>query len=253
MSNLVQFENRDGIGLLTLSSPETLNAFDSAMMKAFAEKLEEVSQENLHVLIITGSGKAFVAGASIKEMVNLNPEEAKEFARFGHETFKRLEDMPFPTIAMVNGFALGGGSELALSCDLRFASEKAKLGQPEVGLGIPPGYGGTQRLAELIGPSKAKDYIFTGRVIGAAEALEVGWVDRVFAPEELEAKTFEYAESIKKNSRNAIAQTKAAIFTGLRGGDGYQAEINAFSDCFSHPDQKEGMSAFLEKKPANFK
>lgn len=253
MNNLVQFENRDGIGILRLSNPDQLNVLDSAMVRALTDSLIDIRQMSLKVLIVTGEGKAFVAGASIKEMSTLSVEESKVFAENGHRAFHLLEAMPWPTIAMINGFALGGGSELALACDLRFASERAKLGQPEVTLGICPGYGGTQRLARLIGPSKAMDIIFTGRIIPAAEALAMGWVDRVYPADTLEAETLAYAESIRKNSAHAIVRSKAAIRVGLEGGDGYQAEIDEFAVCFAHPDQREGMTAFLEKRPPVYK
>lgn len=253
LSNLVLFENRDGIGLLTMNNPDSMNIFDSEMMQALHDKLDEIMQENLKALIITGAGRAFVAGASIKEMSELSPSEALEFGQLGHKTFWKIETMPWPTIAMINGFALGGGSELALACDLRFASEKAKIGQPEVTLGICPGYGGTQRLTQLVGPSKAKDLIFTGRIITAQEALDLGWVDRVFSPEELEAKTWEYAEGLKKSSAHAIARSKEAIQAGLRGAEGYEKELKEFAMCFEHHDQQEGMRAFIEKRPPEFK
>ena len=253
MSNLVLFENQDGIGRLTMNNPDSLNVFDSAMMQALRDKLSEISRLELKALIITGAGRAFVAGASIKEMSRLNPDQALEFGEMGHQTFAMLEAMPWPTIAMINGFALGGGSELALACDLRFASDKAKLGQPEVTLGITPGYGGTQRLAKLIGPSKAKDLIFTGRIIGAQEALELGWVDRVFPADELDRETMNYVTGLLKNSAHAISCSKAAIDAGLAGENGYDRELSEFARCFEHPDQQEGMSAYLEKRSPEYK
>lgn len=253
MNNLVLFENRDGIGLLTMNNPDSMNVFDSQMMQALHDKLDEISQEDLRALIITGAGRAFVAGASIKEMSELTPTQAYDFGQLGHQTFAKIEAMKWPTIAMINGFALGGGSELALACDLRFASDKAKLGQPEVTLGITPGYGGTQRLAQLVGPAKAKDLIFTGRIISAKEALDIGWVDRIYPPEELADKTWNYALGLKKASANAIARSKQAIQAGLSGQDGFETELSEFARCFEHPDQREGMRAFLEKRPPEYK
>jgi len=253
LKELVLFENRNGIGLLTINNPDSMNVFDSDMMEALGQKLTQVEKEDLNALIITGQGRAFVAGASIKQMSQLTSEQAYVFGETGQKTFAMLEAMPWPTIAMINGFALGGGSELALACDLRFASVKAKLGQPETTLGICPGYGATQRLVELIGPSKAKDLIFTGRIIGAEEALAIGLVDRVYPADQLEIETWAYAESLKKSSAHAITRSKRAIQAGLRGEDGYQVERTEFARCFDHPDQREGMNAFLDKRSPKYK
>ena len=248
----VNFEDRAGIGLLTLNSPETLNALSSDFLEEIRQAVAELP--DLDVLIITGVGKGFVAGANIKEMEGLNAKEADVFARRGHDVFKTIENLPYPVIAMVNGFALGGGCELMLSCDLRVASAKAKFGQPEVGLGILPGFGGTQRLMMAIGPAKAKELIYTGRVIRADEAFSLGLVNQVGEPEELETATFALAQEIQKNSAKAVSQAKKAMAKGLTNGfeAGLEAEIDLFAECFDHGDQKEGMQAFLEKRKPIF-
>lgn len=248
----VNFEDRAGIGLLTLNSPETLNALSSDFLEEIRQAVAELP--DLDVLIITGVGKGFVAGANIKEMEGLNAKEADVFARRGHDVFKTIENLPYPVIAMVNGFALGGGCELMLSCDLRVASAKAKFGQPEVGLGILPGFGGTQRLMMAIGPAKAKELIYTGRVIRADEALALGLVNQVVEAEELETATFALAQEIQKSSAKAVSQAKKAMAKGLTNGfeAGLEAEIDLFAECFDHGDQKEGMQAFLEKRKPIF-
>ncbi|KAF5059246.1 Crotonyl-CoA hydratase [anaerobic digester metagenome] len=247
----VHFENRSGIGLLTLDSPETLNSLSSDFLGEIRQAVESLPA--LDVLIITGVGKSFVAGANIKEMEALNPGEAKEFSRRGHEVFTAIENLPCPVIAMVNGFALGGGCELMLACDLRVASSRAKFGQPEVGLGIIPGFGGTQRLTLAVGPAKAKELIYTGRIIKAEEALTLGLISQIAEPEELEAAALTLAQEIQKNSAAAVGQAKRAMAQGLAEGfeAGLAAEVERFAECFEHGDQKEGMTAFLEKrKPA---
>lgn len=249
MSSLL-FEREGNIGILTLNKPEVLNALSSAFISELHDKIRALKQENLSVLILTGVEKAFVAGANIKEMSALTEEQALQFAKAGHEAFEELEQFPAPVIAMINGFALGGGSELALACDFRFASSKAKLGQPEVGLGICPGFAGTQRLKKAVGPSNAKDLIFTARVITAEEALAMGYVDRVFAPEELREKTLEFARLIEKNSPYAVRMSKQAI--NAPKDQGYTLEQELFAKCFGEGDQPEGMKAFLEKRPAHF-
>lgn len=248
----VRFENREGIGLLTLNSPETLNALSSDFLDEIRQMVDSLPA--LDVLIITGVGKGFVAGANIREMQALNPKEAQVFARRGHEVFSAIENLPCPVIAMVNGFALGGGCELMLACDLRVASARAKFGQPEVGLGIIPGFGGTQRLTLAVGAAKAKELIYTGRVIKADEAYTMGLVNQVAEPEDLEETTFSLAREIQKNSAFAVSQAKKAIAKGLVDGlkAGLTAEIELFATCFDQGEQKEGMTAFLEKRKPTF-
>lgn len=248
----VLFENRQGIGLLTLNHPEVLNALSSELLEEIRHTV--VNLPELDVLIITGTGKSFVAGASIREMTGLKPAEAAAFSLQGHEIFTMIENLPCPVIAMVNGFALGGGLELMLACDLKVASTRAKFGQPEVGLGIIPGYGGTQRLALAISPGKARELIYTGRMIGAEEALSIGLVNELAEPEELEAAALAMAHMIQKNSSFAVRQAKLALAAGRENGfaAGLAKETELFSECFAHSDQKEGMTAFLDKRKPEF-
>lgn len=248
----VNFENREGIGLLTLNSPETLNALSSDFLGEIRQALEGLPE--LDGLIITGQGKSFIAGANLKEMQALDPEAALLFSQRGHAVFALLENLPCPVIAMVNGFALGGGCEFMLTCDLRIASVRAKFGQPEVGLGIIPGFGGTQRLIQAVGAARAKELIFTGRIINAEEALAMGLVNQIVQPEDLETAAFELARAIQKNSAAAVSQAKRAMAIGLTEGigAGLAAEPEVFADCFRHPDQLEGLTAFIEKRKPEF-
>jgi enoyl-CoA hydratase len=206
-------------------------------------------------LIITGAGKAFVAGADISEMSSKNYDEGLEFGRFGAGVFRRLEQLPIPVIAAVNGYALGGGCELACACDIRVASDRAQFGQPEVKLGITPGFSGTYRLAKLIGQGKAKELIYTGRTMRADEALASGLVNAVVPGEELMAKVMEMAQMIAANAPIAVAKSKASISDGfdMSADEAIAYENRLFAECFSTEDQKEGMAAFLEKRKAEFK
>lgn len=237
------------MGLLTLNSPESLNALSSDFLDEILAAIKDLPA--LKVLIITGVGKGFVAGANIKEMSELTPDEAVLFSQKGQAVFQAIEDLPYPVIAAVNGFALGGGCELALACDFIIASEKAKFGQPEVGLGIIPGFGGTQRLARAVGLPRAKQLIYTGEIIRAEEALAMGLVNQLVAPEDLIGRAKEVAAKIMKNSCHAVSQAKAAMMSQA-GQAGYADEANRFGKSFAHPDQKEGMKAFLEKRTAKF-
>jgi Enoyl-CoA hydratase/carnithine racemase len=248
-------ESREGVLVMTISSPATLNALNSTVLGEINDFVGSIDLDNTRVLIITGEGKAFVAGADISEMSNLNEEQGLEFGRFGASVFKKIEDLPIPVIAAVNGFALGGGCELAMACDIRVASEKAKFGQPEVGLGIIPGFSGTYRLPKLVGQGVAKELIYTGKMIVASEALRIGLVNSVVAPDELMAKVFELAASIVKNAPVAVRLAKKSINENydLSADNAIFLENKYFSKCFATADQKEGMAAFLGKRAATFK
>lgn len=252
----VLFDREGAVGILTVSQPETLNALSTPLLvelKAVVASL--ASDRSLKALVITGAGRAFVAGADIAEMSKLSAEGAKDFARLGAEVFRMIELLPFPVIAAVNGFALGGGCELSLACDIRVASSKAKFGQPEVGLGITPGFSGTQRLSRLVGSGFAKELIYTARVIKADEAKAIGLVNDVVEPEELMSVALDMARRIAMNSASAVALSKEAINRGLETDveTGIAYEQLAFSLCFATEDQKEGMQAFLEKRKPDFR
>ncbi len=252
---LLKWQVEEKVGILSINSPETLNALNTKLLRELESWVDGLDYEALRALIITGEGRAFVAGADIKEMESLSVEEALDFARLGSRVFRKIEKLPLPVLAAVNGFALGGGCELALACDIRLASSKAKLGQPEVGLGITPGFSGTVRLARLVGPGRAKELIYTGRVIRADEALEMGLVNQVVEPEELMDRAREMASLIAANSSSAVSKSKEAIDRGLdQDIDGaILTENDLFALCFAHEDQKEGMKAFVDKRKAEFK
>ncbi|MBN2467270.1 MAG: enoyl-CoA hydratase/isomerase family protein, partial [Deltaproteobacteria bacterium] len=205
-------------------------------------------------IIVTGAGKAFVAGADIKEMLPLSPAEIREFSATGHRLMDNMANLGKPIIAAVNGFALGGGMELAMACDFIYAADNAKFGQPEISLGIIPGFGGTQRLARLIGKARAKELVFSGDIIGAGEAQELGIVNKVFPAEELLAKTRRAAQAIASKGALSLRLAKSAIDSGYNADlkTGCIIERDSFALCFSHPDQKEGMTAFLEKRKPTF-
>ncbi|NLY10048.1 MAG: hypothetical protein GXZ11_09230 [Tissierellia bacterium] len=250
---LLKVEN--GIGILSVNRPKVLNALDSQVLKEISMAMDEIAQDDsIRVLVITGEGKSFVAGADIEEMSVLNAVEGAVFGEVGMTAMRKVELLPKPVIAAVNGFALGGGCELALACDIRIASSKAKFGQPEVGLGITPGFSGTQRLPRVVGAAKAKELIFTGEIIDAKKALEIGLVNDVVEPEELMDKVLELAGKIAKNSKSAVSMAKEAINRGIETDieTGINIEKNLFGLCFSTADQKEGMKAFLEKRPPQF-
>lgn len=242
---------RDGIRLLTINKPQSLNALDSEVLRELGSVVAETAaDESIRVLIITGEGRAFVAGADISEMVSKDPMQGLAFGKFGAEVFRAIEQLPIPVIAAVNGFALGGGCELAMACDLRIASTKAKFGQPEVGLGIIPGFSGTQRLPRLVGPTKAKELVYTGEVIRAEEALRIGLVNKVVEPEALMDEALALAEKIAAQAPVAVQLAKKAIDTGLQADidTGIAIENDLFALCFSTRDQKVRMEAFLNKK-----
>lgn len=246
---------QEGICLLKISAPKSLNALNSTILREMDDFVGSIDSHT-RVLIITGDGeKSFVAGADISEMAHLNEQEGFEFGRLGAQVFRKIEQLPIPVIAAVNGFALGGGCELAMACDIRIASVNAKFGQPEVGLGIIPGFSGTVRLPRLIGQGMAKELIYTGRVIRADEALRIGLVNAVYEREELLDKALELAQMILKNAPLAIQAAKQSINEGydLPVDDAIALENKLFGSCFATADQKEGMAAFLEKRKAAFK
>ncbi len=246
---------REGVVTLTISSPATLNALNSTILAEMDDFLDTLDPSRVRVLVITGEGKAFVAGADISEMAHLSEPEGLAFGQRGSAVFKKIEDLPFPVVAAVNGFALGGGCELAMACDIRIASAKARFGQPEVGLGIIPGFSGTYRLPKLVGQGIAKELIYTGKMIGADEALRIGLVNSVVQPEELTGAVDALVTSILKNAPIAVSYAKACINENydLDVDESIALENQYFSKCFATDDQKEGMDAFLNKRPAVFK
>lgn len=248
----IKFEKDGNIGIITISRPKALNALNFKTLEELNEVLDIVEKdEEIYVLLIRGDGeKAFVAGADIAEMKDMNPKEAREFSIMGNKVFRRIENLKIPTIAVINGYALGGGCELALSCDIRIASENAKLGQPEVGLGITPGFGGTQRLSRVVGLAKAKEMIFTGDMIDANEAFRIGLVNRVVKKEELMDEALNMAKKIAGNAPFAINLAKASINRGYQADidTALMYEVEVFAQCFATEDQKDAMTAFLEKR-----
>ena len=253
--NLIYKQDKN-VGVLTISRPRALNALNNELLYELNLAIEKISKdETVFVLIITGEGKSFVAGADIGEMKEMSPESAGGFAKLGSEVFRKIELLDKPVIAAVNGFALGGGCELAMSCDLRIANEKAKFGQPEVGLGIIPGFSGTQRLSRLVGVGKAKELIFTGDIITADEAKSIGLINRVVPQENLMEECLKIAEKIASNGQIAVRYAKSAINRGVETDleTSMVIEIDLFSLCFAYEDQTEGMAAFLEKRKSKFK
>jgi enoyl-CoA hydratase len=246
-----------GITWIVLDRPKALNAFNTQTLRELELALDRArDDESLRVLVITGAGeKAFAAGADIAEMADMGPQQGRAFSVLGHRVFDKLESLPVPTIAAVNGFALGGGMELALACDLIYASDRAKFGQPEVNLAVIPGFGGTQRLPRKVGPMRALELCFTGDLIPAQKAQEIGLALEVFPAAELHARVEEVARKIVAKGPLAIAALKRVILEG-RGADPRTAnmlEQETFGVLFGSDDQKEGMRAFLEKRAAAFR
>lgn len=251
----VDIERDGAVALLTVNRPEALNAFNSEQLDALLARVREVSADPaIRAAIVTGAGeRAFVAGADIKEMQAKTPLEAKAFAELGHAVCLAIERAPQPVIAAVNGFALGGGCEIALACDIRLASERAQFGQPEVSLGIFPGWGGTQRLPRLVGAGVAKEVIFTGRRVGAEEALRIGLVNAVHPPDDLLPKARELAAQIAAQGPLGVRHAKAAINHAFgETGGGFEHEVQLFALLFGTADQREGMGAFVERRAAQF-
>ena len=252
---LKQSVSEGGVVTMTISSPATLNALNSTILSEIDSFVGSIDKTSTRVLVITGEGKSFVAGADISEMSNLSEAEGLAFGQKGAAVFKKIEDLPFPVVAAINGFALGGGCELAMACDIRIASEKAKFGQPEVGLGIIPGFSGTYRLPKLVGQGIAKELIYTGKMITAAEALRIGLVNSVVAPEVFQEAVDSLVASIVKNAPRAVSLAKKSINENfdMNVDDALALENKYFAKCFATKDQKEGMAAFLGKRPATFK
>lgn len=245
----------DGIGRITMNNPKTLNALSGKTICELSDAIDKLERDNtVRIVIITGEGKAFVAGADISYMANLTPEQARIFAYDTTDIYQRMSVSSKIFIAAVNGFALGGGCELALACDLRIASERARFGLPEVSLGILPGGGGTQRLSRLVGVQKAKEMILTGNAIRASEALQIGLVCKVVEPDDLMDAAYDMAKDIVVNAPLAVKYARECIqksqCSDLRSG--IEFENAMFGLCFATPDQKEGMQAFLEKRKADF-
>ena len=251
MTNVL-LEKKGNIAVATINRPQALNALNSAVLTDLDELVNVVSADSdIRALVITGSGaKAFVAGADIGEMSTLTPEEGEAFGKHGNDVFRRIETLPIPTIAAVNGFALGGGCELSMACDIRICADTAVFGQPEVGLGITPGFGGTQRLARLVSPGMAKQLIYTARNIKADEAYRIGLVNAVYPVEELLPQAEKLANTIAANAPIAVRACKKAINEGLQVDmdAAMVIEEKLFGSCFKTADQMEGMGAFLEKR-----
>ena len=239
------------VGVLTVNRPAALNALNDQVIRELNEALDTIDLDTVRCLVVTGEGqKAFVAGADIGQMSGLTKAEGEAFGKLGNDVFRKLETLPIPTIAAVCGFALGGGCELAMSCDIRLCSDTAVFGQPEVGLGITPGFGGTQRMARLIGMGRAKELLYTARKVKAPEALAIGLVQGVYPVEQLMEEALKMAARIAGNAPIAVRATKKAVNDGLQVNMDRAIEIEEqlFGSCFETEDQKNAMGAFLEKR-----
>jgi enoyl-CoA hydratase len=251
------FQVEEQIATITFNRPKVLNALNEASLKEFSHAVDQVAgNEGISVLILTGAGdKSFVAGADITEFLKFNALKAKLYSEIGHSVISKLQELPIPVIGAINGFALGGGCEVVIACDFVYASENAMFGLPEINLGIIPGFGGTQRLPRLIGKNRAKEMIFTGKMIPAAEAQAMGLVNKVCAQDQLMDEVLKVAKIIVSKGKVSLRAAKQAINTGMDVdlNTGCSIEINAFAICMASPDAKEGAQAFLEKRPADFK
>ena len=252
----IKYEVKGNLGYLTINRPKALNALNTEVLSELADALKEIEADDaVKAVIVTGEGKAFVAGADIAQMSKLNAVEGRAMMQAGHKVMNTIDQMPKPFIAAVNGFALGGGCELAMACDTRIASSKAKCGQPEVGLGIIPGFCGTQRLSRLVGKGMAKYLIYSAEMINAEEAFRIGLVEKVVEPDALMEAAEKLANTIASKAPIAVAQAKIAINNGfdmdLKSAS--QLEVEATTVCFGSEDQKEGMAAFLEKRAPEWK
>ena len=249
-TQFIKYEEEDMIAVLTINRPKALNALNSQVLEELDKTLDAIDTNKIRALIITGAGeKSFVAGADIGEMSSLSKKEGEAFGKKGNDVFRKLETFAIPVIAAVNGFALGGGCEISMSCDIRICSDNAIFGQPEVGLGITPGFGGTQRLARLVGPGMAKQMIYTARNIKADEALRIGLVNAVYPQSELLNEAKKLAQTIARQAPIAVRNCKKAINDGLQVDMDKAIEIEErlFGDCFETEDQRAGMGNFLEK------
>jgi enoyl-CoA hydratase len=256
MEKFVEIEKREKIAIVKITREEALNALNKQVLEEIEEAFSGLEKDDeVLAIILTGTGKSFVAGADIAFMQGLNAHEGREFGMFGQKVMSKIYDTPKPVIAAVNGFALGGGLELALACDIRIASEKALFGQPEVSLGITPGFGGTQRLVRQVGLGKAKELIFSGENIKADEAEKIGLVERVYPMDSFFEEAVSLAEKIAARAPIAIRLAKSAINNGVDVDvrTGIQIEADNFGLCFATQDQKDGMNAFLDKKKTEFK
>ena len=254
--NTIRYEiTENKIAIVTISRPEALNALNTQVIAELEQTVDMIEKNSdLSAMILTGEGRSFVAGADIGEQYPLDLSQGRKWGQRGSAVMRRIEKLAIPTIAAVNGFALGGGCEIAMACDIILASEKAKFGQPEVGLGITPGFSGTQRLPRRVGAAMAKELIFSGKMISAVEAERIGLANHVYPADELMNKAMEMAESFAKNAQIAVRYSKACIDRGMETGidEGIAMENELFAMCFATRDQKEGMKAFLEKRPDSF-
>lgn len=251
------FSEKDGVATITFNRPKALNALNEELLSELSDALEQVSaDENIRVLILTGAGdKAFVAGADITELAKFNSLQAKVFAQKGHTVINKLQQLAIPVIAAVNGYALGGGNEIALACDFIYASENAVFGLPEINLGLMPGFGGTQRLPRLIGTAVAKEMIFTGNMIPAAEAERIGLVNKICPSNQLMDEVGKTAGVIASKGKVSLRAIKQTVNSGMNVdlASGCAIEIDAFALCMASEDAREGTAAFLEKRKAEFK
>ena len=249
--DFVKYNVEGHIGIITIDRPKALNALNTQVLNELDETLNEIDINQIRCVIVTGGGeKAFVAGADIAAMSKMTKNEGQRFGKFGNDVFRKLEMLPVPTIAAVNGYALGGGSELAMSCDIRYCSDNAVFGMPEVSLGITPGFGGTQRLVRIIGTGMAKEMVFSAKNIKADKALEIGLVNGVTTQEELMPTVMKLAQKIASNAPIAVRNAKRAISDGFLADldHAIMIEERCFGDCFETEDQVEAMTAFLEKR-----
>lgn len=253
----ILFEIEENIAIIRFNRPKALNAINPGVLSDMAEALTQIeANPSIKVLILTGAGeKAFVAGADISHMAHFTPLQGRQFSLKGQELFFRLESLPIPVIACVNGFALGGGTELAMSCDFIYASENARFGQPEINLGIIPGFGGTQRLSRLVGKGMAKELCMTGVMITAQEAREIGLANKVFPLDKLWEETMKTARLLASKGKVALREIKCCVDQGFDQdlATGCRMEAAAFGLCMASPDAVEGMTAFLEKRKPEFK